>query len=106
MTLPAPDQFDLTGCQPGDPGELTLAHFFLTALANQILGRDFTPKAISVAEMVQLHSKVSTGGRLDEELARETLTWLESLLPGVVAGWFLCRAGRATRCTVCQRFNC
>ena len=86
MTLPAPDQLDLSGCQPDDPEELTVAHFFLTALANQLLGRDFTPQPISVEEMIQLHPKVSIKGRLDEKLARETQAWLESLLPG--AGWF------------------
>ncbi|MDT8440724.1 MAG: DUF6178 family protein [Desulfuromonadales bacterium] len=84
--LPAAADLDLAECQPTAAEELTLAHLFLTALANHVLGREFVPVPIHVADMVALHGMVSIDGRLNEDLARETEAWLENLLPG--AGFF------------------
>ena len=44
--LPDPQQLDLTGCQPDEADELTLVEFFLTSLANKLMGRDFLPALI------------------------------------------------------------
>lgn len=82
FTLPDPDTMDLTGCQPDQADELTLVEFFLTSLANKLLGRDFLPLPIAEEELAGLHGMVSQGGELNPRLREETVRWLESLLPG------------------------
>jgi hypothetical protein len=80
--LPEPEQFDLQGCQPEEADELTLVEFFLTSLANKLLGRDFLPAPIVQEELAGLHGMVSQSGSLNPRLRDETRKWLESLLDG------------------------
>jgi hypothetical protein len=89
--LPAPATLDLDGCQPDQADELTLVEFFLTALANKLLGREFLPLPIAEEELAGLHGMVSQSGVLHPLLREETVKWLESLTPGggVFAGYCL-----------------
>jgi hypothetical protein len=80
--LPAPEAIDLTGCVPGEASALALSDFFLTGLANRLLGRDFSPAPIGRNELGELHRRVCRQGRLHEELREETRRWLEGLTPG------------------------
>lgn len=82
VPLPHPEQWKLEGCHPGDGSELTLSTIFLTALANQLLGRAFAPLPLIGAELAELQQMVSRQGRLDPALRDRTVTWLESLTPG------------------------
>jgi len=87
--LPPPD-WDLSGCVPAARADLTLTGLFLTALANRLLGRPFTPQPIPAAELAELQRLVSRDGRVDPALRRETEAWFEGLLPG--AGAFAANA--------------
>ncbi len=80
--LPEPEQLDLEGCQPEEANELTLVEFFLTSLANKLLGRDFLPAPIDEEELAGLHGMVSQSGALNPRLREETGKWLESLIEG------------------------
>lgn len=80
--LPDPAVLDLSGCAPDQPADLALSDFFLTALANRLLGRPFLPEPIPQAEVSVLHGKVCAGGGLAPGLREETVSWLESLHPG------------------------
>ena len=82
FSLPEPAHLDLSGCQPERADEVTLVEFFLTALANKLLGRDFLPLPIAEEELAGLHGMVSRSGELHPRLREETVKWLESLLPG------------------------
>ena len=61
---------------------MTLSTIFLTALANQLLGRAFAPLPLAVAELAELQQMIARHGRLDPVLRDRTVTWLESLVPG------------------------
>ncbi|NIQ09843.1 MAG: hypothetical protein GWO23_09235, partial [Gammaproteobacteria bacterium] len=67
-----PAEFDLQGCQPAEADELTLVEFFLTSLANKLLGRDFLPAPINEEELAGLHGMVSQSGVLNPRLRDET----------------------------------
>ncbi|MGW8312711.1 MAG: DUF6178 family protein [Desulfuromonadales bacterium] len=82
FSLPDPKQLDLSGCQPDQAAELTVVELFLTSLANKLLGRDFQPLPIAEEELAGLHGMVSHSGELHPRLRKETVMWLESLLPG------------------------
>ena len=82
FSLPAPADLDLSGCQPDQADEITLVEFFLTSLANKLLGRDFQPLPIAEEELAGLHGMVSQSGVLNPRLREETVKWLESLAPG------------------------
>lgn len=88
--LPAPAEWDLTGCHPERGADLTLSTIFLTALANRLLGRAFAPQPLATAEVVALHALVTRNGRLDPELRRQTLVWLDSLESGADAFGAFC----------------
>jgi hypothetical protein len=83
--LPAPGELDLAGCSPDNAADLTLSDFFLTSLANRILGRAFVPRPVPQAELPALHARICREGELDAELRRETGHWLDSLEPGASA---------------------
>ncbi|KIH76463.1 hypothetical protein SAMN05660860_01555 [Geoalkalibacter ferrihydriticus] len=80
--LPDPQTWDLTGCVPENPEDVGLSDLFLTALANQLLGRDLVPDAIGRRDLEILWERVTQDGRVNQELRRETLAWAESLKPG------------------------
>ncbi len=82
FALPAPADLDLTGCQPDQADEVTLVEFFLTSLANKLLGREFQPLPIAEEELAGLHGMVSQSGVLNPRLREETAKWLDSLAPG------------------------
>ena len=82
FVLPDPELVDLSGCQPDQADDVTLVDFFLTALANKLLGRDFLPLPIAEEELAGLHGMVSHSRGLHPLLREETVKWLESLLPG------------------------
>ncbi len=81
FTLPVPADLDLTGCQPDHADEVTLVEFFLTSLANKLLGREFQPLPIAEEELAGLHGMVSQSGGLNPRLREETVKWLDSLAP-------------------------
>ena len=83
--LPLPGDLDLAGCAPDNAADLTLSDFFLTALANRLLGRAFVPRPLPQEELPTLHARLCRDGRLDPELRRETGHWLDSLEPGAAA---------------------
>jgi len=76
--LPAAGELDLADCSPDEPADLTLSDFFLTALANRILGRAFVPRPVPQEELPALHARICHEGKLDPELRRETGHWLDS----------------------------
>ncbi|HAD04110.1 MAG: hypothetical protein A2005_09860 [Desulfuromonadales bacterium GWC2_61_20] len=80
--LVPPSDWDLGGCIPAARADLTLSTLFLTALANRLCGRPFTPEPLPVQELVALHRLVSRDGHVDDTLRRETVRWVEELLPG------------------------
>ncbi len=82
FVLPEPEVLDLTGCQPDQADEVTLVEFFLTSLANKLLGRDFQPLPIAEEELAGLHGMVSHSGVLHPRLREETVKWLDSLMSG------------------------
>jgi len=79
--LPVPDELDLSGCQPEEAQAVGLRHFFLTALANRLLGRGFDPTPLPAAELAALHGRVCRDKALAEALREETRTWLQTLEP-------------------------
>jgi len=83
--LPLPGELDLTGCAPDVAADLTLSDFFLTALANRLLGRTFVPRPLPQEDLPALHARLCRDGRLDPELRRETGHWLDSLEPGAAS---------------------
>ena len=89
--LPTEDSFELIGCNPAKVEDLTLSQIFLTALANRILGREFTPEPISVEELPGLHGSITKGGHLDAKLREDTVSWVDSLVAGAgsFADWCL-----------------
>ena len=80
--LPVPESLDLAGCHPDHVDDLALSDFFLTALANRVLGRPFVPAPIPQAELTELHGRVCREGKLDAALREETLRLLEGLEAG------------------------
>jgi hypothetical protein len=82
FALPEPALLDLSGCQPDQADEITLVEFFLTSLANRLLGRQFEPLPIAEEELAGLHGMVSQSGVLNPRLREETVKWLDSLAPG------------------------
>ncbi len=82
FSMPEPAELDLAGCQPDSAEDVTLVEFFLTSLANKLLGRDFAPLPIAEEELAGLHGMVSQAGELQPRLREETVKWLEALLPG------------------------
>jgi len=80
--MPDPNVIDLSGCQPDNVDDVTLVEFFLTSLANKLLGRDFQPLPIAEEELAGLHGMVSQSGVLNPRLREETVNWLGSLMDG------------------------
>ena len=80
--LPDPEQFDLTGCEPNQLEDLTVCDLFLTALANQIFGREFSPTPLAMSEVPELHRRVTLDGTLNPQLREQTREWLENLEVG------------------------
>jgi hypothetical protein len=89
--FPDPEQIDLSGCEPGAASELEFSDLFLTALANRILGRPFTPEPVPQAELHRLQQLVTSAGALNPQLRSQTRQWLESLETGGgrLADWCL-----------------
>lgn len=84
--LPSQQDLEANG-EPADAvDQLTLSDYFLTALANRLLGRDFLPAPIARQELADLHRLITDNSKLSKLLRQQTLAWLESLEPG--AGTF------------------
>lgn len=77
-----PQALDLHGCLPAQGHDVTLSELFLTALANRLLGRDFVPEPIAVAELPVLHGKLTASTEFLGELRQQTHQWLEDQAPG------------------------
>lgn len=77
--LPPPAAWELDGCHPGQGSELTLSAIFLTALANQLLGRELAPQPLAAGELPELQQLIAKGGQLDPALRSRTVAWLDSL---------------------------
>jgi hypothetical protein len=69
FTLPAPEELDLAGCLPATTAEIGLSHFFLTALANRLLGGEFAPRPLPPAALPALHRQVCNDGMLSDAMA-------------------------------------
>ena len=82
--LPVPDDLDLSGCQPEQTQAVGLRHFFLTSLANRLLGRVFDATPLPAAELAALHGRICQDKALAGALREETRTWLQRLEP---AAW-------------------
>ncbi|MBW2187833.1 MAG: hypothetical protein JRG71_16080 [Deltaproteobacteria bacterium] len=82
FALPSHDELDLDGCSPDQPSEVTLSELFLTALANQVMGRDFSPQPIAVDELLSLQQKISQEDDTFESLRQQTCDWVESQFSG------------------------
>lgn len=76
------EALDLTGCIPAQTADLRVSELFLTALANRLLGRAFSPQPVPVGDLFQLHQRACQQGGLRQDLLEETAAWLESLRPG------------------------
>jgi Family of unknown function (DUF6178) len=83
--LPTSENLELSGCFPADAEDLALSDFFLTALGNRILGREFMPIPIPEQELAKLHGCVCREGKLAADLRRETVQWLETVTAGAGA---------------------
>jgi Family of unknown function (DUF6178) len=80
--LPCRQELETNGTVADEFEQTTLSDFFLTALANRLLGRDFVPAPILPSELPVLHRLITENGRVSEALRQQTLDWLESLEPG------------------------
>ncbi|GAB4181492.1 MAG: hypothetical protein Tsb0017_01290 [Geothermobacteraceae bacterium] len=80
--LPTPAELDLSGCQIDEADQVGLSTFFLTALANQLLGNDFVPNPVSALELPDLHRLVSRDGKVDPDLRQRLVERFEAELPG------------------------
>lgn len=90
--LPDKQDLEASGEHGDDAEQLTLSDYFLTALANRLLGRDFLPLPIALQELPELHRLVTENTCLSKGLRRETLAWLESLEPGAAVFGNFCLA--------------
>lgn len=82
FSLPNEESCDLSSCQPDQCSDLTLSDLFLTALANRLLGHDFTPQPIPASELSDLHALVSDNKQLSSKVREETCAYMESILIG------------------------
>lgn len=80
--LPSRQELETNGTVADEFEQTTLSDFFLTALANRLLGRDFVPAPILPSDLPVLHRLITENGRVSEALRQQTLDWLESLAPG------------------------
>ncbi len=79
FNLPGSQELEAGSCDLAEIDQLTLSDFFLTALANRLLDRDFVPTPIASAELPMLHRLIVENGRVSESLRQKTLAWLQSL---------------------------
>lgn len=82
FALPDPQECDLTGCHPAQAQDLALSDLFLTALANRLLGRDFTPEPIAADELDALWEALVQDPQSRSALREQTCVWVESLAAG------------------------
>lgn len=80
FSMAAPELVDLEGCIPDAAEGLKLSDFFLTALANKLLGREFAPHPVPLEELPVLHEKISRNGRLDADFRKKTVQWADALV--------------------------
>ncbi len=83
--LQAPGDLLLEATVPEDPSDITLSEFFLTALGNRLLGREFAPVPIAEQELAQLHALVSDQGKLRQEIRSDAASRLEEARCGAGA---------------------
>ncbi|MBW2519593.1 MAG: hypothetical protein JRD88_04480 [Deltaproteobacteria bacterium] len=83
--LPDPEFIDLEKCQPDSPAGIKIDILFLTALANQLLGRAFLPTPIVKEELPVLHQAVTEQKRIKKGLIEDVCKWLDGLVPGASA---------------------
>jgi hypothetical protein len=76
------ESFDLSGCNIETEADLTLSDLFLTALANQLLGGDFTPQPLAVCELRTLHRLLVQDSKLNPQLVEQIRTQIDARLPG------------------------
>lgn len=82
FVLPAQDAMDLDGCSPDQQTEVTLSELFLTALANQLLGRNFVPEPIATSELLTLQQKITLEDGTFESLRQQTCAWIAEQFSG------------------------
>lgn len=88
--LPDSQELETESCDLAEIDQLTLSDFFLTSLANRLLGRDFVPSPIPSAELSILHGLIVENSRVSEPLRQKTLAWLQSLEPGAESFGHFC----------------
>ena len=80
--LAQPDPVDLNGCNIESEADLTLSDLFLTALANQLLGGDFSPQPLAASELPTLHRLLVKDSKLNPQLVEQVRDKLDTQLPG------------------------
>ena len=80
--LEQPDSYDLNGCNIESESDLTLSDLFLTALANQLLGGDFSPQPLAACELTTLHRLLVEDSKLNPQLVEQVRNKLDTQLPG------------------------
>jgi len=76
------ESLDLSGCNIETASDLTLSDLFLTALANQLLGGDFTPQPLAVCELPTLQRLLVEDSKLNPQLVEQVRNQLDAQLPG------------------------
>ncbi len=116
FALPAQETLDLTGCYPEIAEDLALSDFFLTALGNQLLGRDFVPLAdsavgitVSAEQNLLRQPGYCRAAGTYGPMARTTCARHRSLCPFLsrhMGGGVLRCPGRRNRPSLHQRLDC
>jgi hypothetical protein len=73
--------FELPEPDPDADGNLSLSGIFLTAVANQLLQRDFTPAPLTTEDLSQLKAKTFVDDLISETFCDELSTSMKQLAP-------------------------
>ncbi|MCF6179693.1 MAG: DUF6178 family protein, partial [Geopsychrobacter sp.] len=73
---------DLSDCNIEEATDLTLSDLFLTALANQLLGGEFSPQPLAACELPTLYRLIVDNGRINPTMVIQIRKQLEDQLPG------------------------
>lgn len=76
------EQLDLSDCNIEELTDLTLSDLFLTSLANQLLGKEFTPQPLNASKLPTLHRLMVHNGKLNPQIVEQVRNQLDAQLPG------------------------
>ncbi|SHI47726.1 hypothetical protein SAMN02745165_00167 [Malonomonas rubra DSM 5091] len=69
--------FSLPEIDDDEEADATLSTYFLTAVGNRLLGRDFIPAPLSPEDLLLLKSQTISAGSLSEELVKELNNFIQ-----------------------------